>query len=468
MKSDFGGRALRVAIVGGGVTGLTAAYDLAAMNVASSVQAEVTLFEGSSYVGGLAAGFKGRSTWEWSLEHFYHHLFTNDEAIIGLTAELGLADLLEIHSPVTAMYLQGRTYPLDTPSRVLRFPHLSIANRLRMGFVLAYLRYHPLRPWRRFDQQLADAWLRRWMGRRAYEMVWEPMLAGKFGAHYADVNLAWFWARVYKRTQKLGYYRGGFQAFVDGLAGTVRRQGTTILTETPVQRVRPLVGGGYALETVDGESADYDVVLSTVSPDLMQVMVEDLPESYLGQLRNLRSMGAVVLTVSLNRQLVSKVYWVNIPKREGLPFLALVEHTNMIDPSHYAGDHLLYIGDYLDPDHRYFDLTAEELLAVFMPHFSKFNPEFHPEWITGAWVHKAKYAQPVPPVGYANMIPAVRTPLSGLYFASMSQVYPWDRGTNYAVEMGRNVAKMILTDYAAGKFSVGIGAGNARLASRRE
>jgi protoporphyrinogen oxidase len=198
---------------------------------------------------------------------------------------------------------------------------------------------------------------------------------------------------------------------------------------------------------VAGEApARYDGVLSTVSPELMQRLAPDLPAGYLAALRGLRSMGAVVTTVALKQPLMPPTYWANIPKREGLPFLALVEHTNMIDPRHYAGDHLIYIGDYLDPDHAYFGLEADALLAEFMPHLVKFNPDFRPEWVTGAWVHKAKYAQPVPPVGYAAMIPAIRTPLAGLYFASMSQVYPWDRGTNYAVEMGRNVAQMIVTD----------------------
>ena len=106
----------------------------------------------------------------------------------------------------------------------------------------------------------------------------------------------------------------------------------------------------------------------------------------------------------------------------------------------------MYIGDYLDPGHRYFQMSAEELLAEFTPHLRRFNPYFNPGWLTGAWAHKATYAQPVPPVNYAAMIPDVRTPLPGLYFASMSQVYPWDRGTNYAVEMGRNVAAMIAAD----------------------
>ena len=452
MQDDGANNSLRVAIIGGGVAGLTAAYDLTRANTGDTHIA-VTLYEGGSQLGGLAAGFKGRVQWEWPLEHFYHHLFTNDDAIIGLTNELGLAELLEIHTPVTAMYFQGRNYPLDTPLRVLQFPHLSPINRLRMGMVLAYLRYHPLRPWRQFDRMLADPWLERWMGHTAYAMLWQPMLQGKFGAHYAEVNLAWFWARIYKRTRQLCYYRGGFQAFIDGLAAAVRKQGAMIRETVRVEQIEPLAGGGFRVKAADEAPADYDAVLSTVSPGLMQRLAPDLPRDFLHRLATLRSMGAVVLTVALDRQLMlDGVYWASIPKREGLPFLALVEHTNMIDPIHYAGDHLLYIGDYLDPAHPYFAMDEKDLLAEFAPHLPKFNPNFDTSWITGAWVHKAKYAQPVPPVGYADLIPDVRTPLSGLYFASMNHVYPWDRGTNYAVEMGRNVAKMIAEDLNSGKI----------------
>lgn len=439
------GATIRVAVIGGGIAGLTAAYDLMRQGGYA-----LTVYEGNPYLGGLAAGFKGRSSWEWPLEHFYHHLFTNDDAIIGLTRELGLSHLLEIHSPITAFHIQGKNYPLDSPLRVLQFPLLPIVDRLRMGMVIAYLRYHPLRPWRQFDKIVADEWLARWMGEKAYSTLWQPMLQGKFGAHYRDVNLAWFWARIYKRTPKLGYYRGGFQAFVDGLAAAVQKLGVAVQTSARVQRIHPNTGGGLVVEVVGQAPAAYDVVLSTVGPGLMKVLTPDLPASYLGQLSALRSMGAVVTTVALKRQLMPEIYWANISKSEGLPFLAMVEHTNMIDAKHYDGDHLIYIGDYLDTDHRYFELDVDGLLAEFIPHLTRFNADFRPNWITGAWTHKAKYAQPVPPVGYAEMIPDIRTPLSGLYFASMSQVYPWDRGTNYAVEIGRDVAKMIVEDMSVG------------------
>ena len=441
---------VRIGIIGGGVAGLSAAYELAGAG-----NAQVHIFENGPALGGLAAGFKGRPNWDWPLEKFYHHLFTNDDEIIRLTKTIGAGDLLQIHRPSTVIHYQGAHYPLDSPLNLLLFPHLSLPQKLRMGLVLAYLKYHPRPPWRAFDRLLADEWLARNMGQAAYRKIWQPMLEGKFGPHFRDVNLAWFWARVYKRTPRLGYYRGGFQALIDRLAAATRQRGVTIKTNTAVHAVTPLPTGGFDVESEEKEAERsapptprrFDAVLATVSPGLMQRLAPALPDNYLSQLASLRHMGALVLTVALDRPLLKDTYWVNVPKAEGLPFLVLVEHTNMIDPIHYGGDHLLYLGDYLETSHRYFSLSQEELLAEFLPALPRFNRDFHPDWVTGAWLHRASYAQPVPLQGYADMIPDLRTPLPGLYFASMSQVYPWDRGTNYAVEIGRKAARLIAEDY---------------------
>lgn len=435
----------RIAIIGGGLAGLTAAYDLTLDGGNGSPT--VTVFEAREHLGGLAAGFKGRDEWDWPLEYFYHHIFTNDDDILGLVDELGLSDLVDVRNPVTSMFFEGKSYAFDSPLRLLAFPHLPMIDKLRMGFAIAYLRYHPKPPWRSFDEKLANEWLLRAMGPRGYAKLWQPMLEGKFDTFYDRVNLAWFWARIVKRTKDLGYFKGGFQAFVDGLAAQVERQNVLVHRSTFVQGVRQSSEGGFELTLTDGETHNFDAVLSTVSPSIMSRLAPDLPREYLAELNELESMGAVVLTVALDRQLLTDgTYWVNVPKPAGLPFLALVEHTNMVSPAHYGGDHLLYIGNYLKTDHRHFDLSAEDLLEEFLPHLTAFNSDFDRSWVTGAWVHAEKYAQPVPTVGYKDKIPDIRTPLSGLYFASMSQVYPWDRGTNYAVEMGRNVAKMIQED----------------------
>ncbi len=197
---------------------------------------------------------------------------------------------------------------------------------------------------------------------------------------------------------------------------------------------------------VHGETVEkFDKVLVTLSPHVMSQLVPSLPESYLQGLRNMKSMGAVVIALALKHQLSEQgYYWYNLPKSAGYPFLALVEHTNYVSPDHFAGDHIVYMGDYLDPDHEYFSLSKEELLERFLPALKKFNPRFEPSWVRNSWLFRTAYAQPVPFVDHSKNIPSIQTPVAGIYFASMSQVYPWDRGTNFAVEIGRRAAKLIL------------------------
>jgi protoporphyrinogen oxidase len=285
------------------------------------------------------------------------------------------------------------------------------------------------------------------MGEEAYKIIWEPLLVGKFGDYYKDVNMAWLWARIHKRSYKLGYFEGGFQAFIDALTETLRGLGVKICLNARIGHIGPTVGGALQvrLDAATGEAETFERILVTVSPQLLNHLVPDLPGDYLAALSRLKSMGAVVVILALQHRLTQDHYWINLPKGEGLPFLALVEHTNFIDPAPYDHDHIIYCGDYLKPDHEYFRLTKEELLARFLPALRRFNPNFEESWVKESWLFRTKYAQPVPPVNHSANIPGLETPIPGLYWASMSQVYPWDRGTNYAVEIGRRAARLIMT-----------------------
>ncbi len=418
---------MRIAVVGAGFAGLAAAYDLA-------VDHQVEVFEGGSVPGGLAAGFRDDS-WEWPLEHFYHHLFTSDDAILGLARETGFGDRVITRRPITANWYDGKIFALDGVRPVLAFSLIPIADRLRMGMAIAYLKV--TRDWRSLEHVTAVDWLRRWMGDRVLEQVWRPLLMGKFGAYHDQVPMSWLWARLHKRSMHLVYFAGGFQAFADHLAAAAVARGATIRYSSSVERIQST---GNTLELqAGGRSESFDRVIVTTGPHLLAKVTEGLPPEYLRGLGQLSHLGAIVVVLALKHGVMDDVYWLSLDKRV-FPFLALVEHTNFMDATHYGGDVLVYLGDYRRTDDAAFGMSDEEILAQWLPALTKVNPDFDPSWVRRSWVFRAAYAQPVVPLGFSQHIPPLETPISGLFLASMSQVYPWDRGTNYAVEIGRRAA----------------------------
>ncbi len=425
---------MNIGIIGAGVTGLTAAYDLA------KAGHDVTIYEARPYVGGLAAGFKDER-WDWHLERFYHHIFASDKEIIDFVKELGLGETLFFPRPTTSIYHQGELYPLDSPLRVLQFEPLPFIDRLRFGAVAAFLRFNPF--WRPLERVAAHDWLRAALGERAYKILWQPLLEGKFGTYYQQVNMAWFWARIVKRTARLGYFKGGFQRFLDALADKAREQGAEIKLEHHVRGVHPEADGRIRLELRAGDQS-HDRVLATCSPSMLKARTPTLPDAYTADLEALKSMGAVVMVLALKESVTDEHYWINIPKRESFPFLAFVEHTNYVDKKHYGGDTIVYCGDYLTPDHPYFEMEPEALLDRFIPGIQRINPRFNRDWIRRTWKFSEIYAQPVPFVNHSEKIPPLQTPIPNLYMANMSQVYPWDRGTNYAVAIGREAAALVV------------------------
>jgi len=428
---------LKIAIIGAGFGGMAAAYDLRRLGH------DVTILESADYVGGLASGFK-EPHWNWSVEKFYHHWFQSDKWMLGLIRELGWMDKVRFPRPYTVLLHKGRWYPFDSILKALLFPGLGFGlNKVRFGFVGLFLRL--TNNWKALERHTANEWMIRWAGRHVYEKMWRPLLIGKFGPYYQDVNMAWMWARLKARSTRLGTFEGGFQSFADLFAQRLRDMGVDLRLGAGVQSIRRQADGRLIVESADRNGTPvYDQVLVTTSPALLAKLCPELPETYLKGLLDLRSMGAVVMVLSLKHQLSTQgYYWFNLPKEAGYPFLALVEHTNFIPPEEFGGDHIVYAGDYLEAGHEYFALTDEQLVERFTPSFKKINPAFEQDWVKKVRVFRTNYAQPVPLVNHSKNIPPIQTPIEGLYFASMSQVYPWDRGTNFAVEIGRRAATLM-------------------------
>src|SRR5581483_3099151 len=434
----------RTVVLGGGALGLTVALRLAQRGE------PVVVLEREAEPGGLAAGFRPAPELPGGgpyLEKFYHHLFRSDTAITALIHELGLGRQLVWARPINAMVRDGRLWQPYTPLGLLRFAPLAPADRLRMGAVVAYLKLQ--RDYRRFERFTAHEWLQRWMGRRAYEVCWEPLLRQKFGDHFAEIAMPWFWARIHYRSFDLGYLRGGFQQLYDALVAAIRRLGGEVhlgqeavgLTLTSRsrgdQRGQWIVAWRPTGARDSGmRSGEFDRVVSTLPVRVTIRLVPQLPEAYRQRYDWGEAYGAHCAILALDRPLLPhREYWVNI-NDPGYPFVALVEHTNYLPPEDYGGRHLVYLGNYLPMDHRLFRLSKEEVLATFLPALRRLNPAFHERWVRESWVFGASYAQPIVTREYSQHIPPLRAPLPGLWIGSMFQVYPQDRGQNYSVALG--------------------------------
>ncbi len=427
----------KIAIIGCGISGMTLAKNLRAAGF------DVDIYEKETEPGGIARGFKADG-WTDSVEFFYHHWFKSDSDLLALLSDLGLRDKVIYRTPKTVMYHKGKFYPFDTIPAAIAYPGLGYGiHKIRFGLAGVYLKL--TKNWQAMEQVTAVEWMKKYAGEFAYKAMWEPMLVGKFGEYAEQVNMAWFWARIYSRSTSLGTFDGGMQSMFNAIAVYLRDKGVRLNFHTEVRSVSQNGNGSWALETSDGRKDGYDRVIVTTSPQSMLTLCPSLPEDYAGQLRALKHLGAVVLCVRLKQPLSPQgYYWYNLPKSEGYPFLALVEHTNFVPKERYNGETIVYAGDYLPRGHEYFSLSTEDLLDRLIPGFRKINPNFDKSQIIGASKFAADYAQPVPFVNHSKSIPAMQTPLKGLYLISMSQIYPWDRGMNFAVRWANDLSRQII------------------------
>jgi protoporphyrinogen oxidase len=429
---------MNVAIIGAGVTGMSAADRLLKQGI------QCTLYDKDAQVGGLAGSFTVNGVY---LEKFYHHLFTSDRAVADLIERLGLGDKLE-WLPTSNSFYANRIYRLSTPLDLLRFSHLSIWDRVRMG--LMYLRTRFVGDWAPLEEITAQEWLTRMAGRASYEKVWQPMLRAKFGQYADQVAAVWIWNKLKLRgssrgkgqEERLGYLRGGFGQAIDAWEAHLRSQGAEFQLSSPVRQVRIEKGTATGVVTGDGQFRAYDRVLVTIAPELFLRIAPGLPDAYREQLSQIDYLANICLVLSLDRSL-SNTYWLNIGD-PSIPFTGVIEHTNMQRVETYGGTRLAYISRYLDADDPAYAKNAEELLEAYLPHLQKMFRGFDRSWVRQVWAWRERYTQPVIGLRYSQIKPPFRTPVENLWLSCMAQVYPQDRGMNYAIVYGQKAAKEML------------------------
>jgi protoporphyrinogen oxidase len=454
---------MRVAVLGAGMTGLAAAHRLGKQGH------EAIVYERWPGLGGQAATVDvGGGV---LVERYYHHLFTSDREIADLCEEIGIGDELEVWPSSMGMFYGGRLYPFTSPMDLLRYKPMSPLARIRMGLAVVMLqrRNDDVRP---YEPMTIKDWVERNMGRQAWETIWGPLLRGKFGDHADAISMSWLWAKLRRRRQtsggeareeKLRYPRNSFEAIFRRLEERIGEQRGRILIDRPAARVERAERGGFLVHAgapgsfrrghdprdfdVIGDPERFDAVIATLSTGIFEQVIDpelrlQVGDAWFERANSIEYFEALCLLVELDRQF-HPYYWTNVAD-EDMRFIGVIEQTNLVGPNHYGGRHFMYVANYLPRGHELLSLDIDELWAVYEPGLRRINPEFSREWVRQSWRFREPAAQPVVLPNYRDRMPPYETGVPGLLMANTTQVYPEDRGTNYAVREAEEVVGALL------------------------
>ncbi len=383
------------------------------------------------------------------LERFYHHWFTSDKEIIALIEELGCMDQIQFNPTNTGIYLANKLFKLSTPLDLLCFTPLSFFDRIRLG--LLAIRAKRVKDWKVLENKTAAEWLTELGGENVYRVVWEPLLSGKFGPMADRISAVWFWNKLKLRggsrgkggEERLAYFRGGFSALIETLCNSIRTHGGTLQAGWGVDSINPQ-NGRWILRTQSGLVEADAVIATTALPVISEMVGNWASPDYTSQLNRIEYLANVCLVLELDRRL-SSTYWMNV-NDPSFPFVGIIEHTNFVKPETYSGKHIVYLSKYLLPTDSLYLMNKNEILEFATPHIQRMFPDFKREWVLEHHIWKARWAQPIVEKGYSLLIPSNEGPRPGFFVSSMAQIYPEDRGTNYAVKEGRKIGKLAL-DY---------------------
>ena len=421
----------RVVVIGAGAMGLAAAYH------ALKRGHQVTVLEAAPEAGGMAAHFDLGGL---SIERYYHFVCKADQSTFDLLAELGIGDKMRWVPTSMGYYIDGKLYRFGDPVSLLKFPKLSLIEKLRYGAMMFFSTKR--RGWQSLENVSAKDWITRWCGSAVYERLWAPLFRLKFFEYADNISAAWIWTRI-KRVgtsrrslfqEELGYIEGGSETLVHALTRAIETKGGALRLNAPVTRVETEDGRVTGV-TAGGEFFAADAVISTVPTPYVSRIVPDLPER--ARYEAIANIGVVCVVFRLKRS-VTPHFWVNIsdPRFE-IP--GIVEFSNLRP----TGDTVVYIPYYMPVTHAKFAKDDAFFRAEGFGYLKTLNPALRDDDVAAFYVGRLRHAQPVCPPGFAAMLPPVETSISGLQIADTCFYYPEDRGISESVRFGRLMAERV-------------------------
>lgn len=434
---------MHVGIIGGGVAGLVAAYELSKAGV------KVTLFEREAKLGGLASSFAIDESHE--IERYYHFICKPDHVYFDMMKELGIYDRLRWVTTEMGCFYNGELHTMSDPLSLLMFPHLSVRDKIRFAWAMFQCKIRNASSWQDLENVSAREWLLSQYGQRSYDVFYKPLLDMKFLSYAPKISAAWIWARFNRvgnsrtvtQKERFGYLERGSITYISALQRAIQDRGGEIRLGASVERI--MVDKGIATGICcDGKFYAFDRVLSTIPIPLFQSLLHHVNGSYFDNLHSLEYIDVLVMVVRL-AQKFSKHFWMNIndPRIE-LP--GIIEYTNLNPSPWLGGDAILYIPQYLPSNHPFFQMSPEQLLDLYCGYLPIIRPDFTRDWVKGYWVFRNRYAQPICATGFSKHLPDMKTQVPHLYLTDSYQLHPDDRSISNSSHLGQKAAHLILED----------------------
>ncbi len=424
----------QVAVLGAGPMGLAVAYQLARDGHHPIV------FEADDRVGGMTAAFDFSGL---SIERYYHFHCTSDHAFLAILDELALAD--KMHWVVTKMgyWFQGQLQPWGNPIALLKFKGLSLTAKFRYG-LHAFL-CTKRNDWQPLDHVEATGWIRRWVGKEAYEVLWRRLFDYKFYDYKDNLSAAWIWSRIRRIgrsryslfREKLGYLEGGSETLLQAMRADIEAHGGEIRLNSAISKVIIEAGIVRGVE-VAGHLIAFDKVLSTIPLPYIPRLIPDLPVDILEHFRSINNIAVVCIIVKLRKALTEN-FWLNTNDPD-MDIPGLVEYSNLRP----LDDHIVYVPFYMPGEHPKFTEPDQAFLDKVRRYFKKINPMLCDDDFIDLRASRYRYAQPICEPGYLDKLPPVALPVIGLWVADTSYYYPEDRGISESIEFGRKMAKQVV------------------------
>ena len=408
-----------IAIVGGGIMGITLAYALSRLGLISDV------YEASDTLGGLAGPLELPDG--TIVDRYYHAILSSDQHLQGLCTELGIAEQLRFKETPTAVFTCGGLHTMNTLSQLLRFRPLPPVDRLRLGLLVALAQFY--RDWHALDKVSVEDWLVSLGGRSLFRRLWAPMLAAKFDGQFSRVAATWMWARLVRmkstrdgksQRERAGHLIGGYKTLLSTMADRITASGGRIRLCCPVEQVVINADRVIGLRAV-GELHEASQVVVTMQGPVATRLIAGAPTRLLQQLTDMRYLGIVCPLLVMTRPLTG-AWTVNIADAS-IPFTGVIETTSYIDPKYVGGYHLAYVPKYTAPDSHWQTMSDGEVREVCFRSLQRMFPTFSPEHVRYFSVHRERYVDPLHPINGPSM-PAVQTGVRGLYLATTAQIYP--------------------------------------------